>query len=160
MYCLLFINGLLLFKLTLINNLPFLTFKILIDDLSLKFFAVLLIIVGSVYLFARKYMTSDLFHERFFFILRMFVISMVLLIFIPHFIFVLVGYDGLGVVRFLLIIYYGRSQRWVSGLKTFLINRLGDGFFIAGIILILIRGKFLLIFKNNGLFIISFLCVV
>lgn len=62
---------------------------------------------------------------------------MLLLIFVPHILFVFVGYDGLGVVRFVLVIYYGRSQRWVSGLKTFLVKRLGDGLFLVGVLFML-----------------------
>jgi len=116
------------------------SFLFILDYYSVLFFSVLSIIVGSVYIFARMYIKTDLFKIRFFYILNLFVLSMVLLIFVPHSIFLFVGYDGLGLVRFLLVVYYGRRRRWVSGLKTFLIKRAGDGLFLFGLIFILKRG--------------------
>jgi NADH:ubiquinone oxidoreductase subunit 5 (subunit L)/multisubunit Na+/H+ antiporter MnhA subunit len=64
----------------------------------------------------------------------LFVFSMCLLIFIPRFVFVLVGWDGLGLTRFFLIIYYKSFRSWTSGLKTYLINRLGDGLVIIALL--------------------------
>ena len=99
-----------LINISLLENNYKLTFSFIVDEVSFKFFRILMIIVGRVYLFSKNYMNKDLFSNRFFYILSFFVVSMVLLIFFPHSIFVLVGYDGLGIVRFLLIDYYGRRQ--------------------------------------------------
>lgn len=99
------------------------------------FFGVLLIIVFSVKEFSKFYMQKEKDFQRFFWILMLFVFSMCLLIFIPKLVFALVGWDGLGLTRFFLIIYYRKFSSWASGLKTYLINRLGDGF----VILILLR---------------------
>jgi len=101
-----FVVGLLDCDYSIIN----LKFGIIIDSISLSFRSSLLVIVGCVYLFRNYYMGDDKKKIRFFFLLRAFVFSMLILIFCPHIIFVFVGYDGLGIVRFLLVVYYNRSQ--------------------------------------------------
>ena len=130
-----------------------LDFSFFFDYISLIFLVVLLLIVGRVYLFGSFYLLGDPYVGRFFIILTLFVASMVCLIIFPHSIFVLIGYDGLGVIRFVLVVYYGRRRSWVAGLKTFLINRLGDGLFILGIVLMLFSGEFLFI-KNISLYLL------
>nr|WLN31322.1 NADH dehydrogenase subunit 5 [Vorticeros sp. n. MW-2019] len=122
-----------------LSNVVFnLNLTLISDYISVVFGGLLLLIVGSVYLFGGFYMFNDSNVVRFFFILSMFVVSMVVLIYCPHIIFVFVGYDGLGVISFILVVYYGSSSSWVAGIKTFLINRLGDGLFLFGLIYLLI----------------------
>jgi len=70
---------------------------------------------------------------------------MILLIFIPDLIFFLIGWDGLGLIRFLLIIFYLRKNSFKAGIKTYFINRLGDGFFIIGFGILVIQKNWLLI---------------
>jgi NADH-ubiquinone oxidoreductase chain 5 len=44
------------------------------------------------------------------------------------------------VTRVLLILYYNSSIAWFSGIKTYLINRLGDGFLILSVVCLLNQG--------------------
>jgi len=90
-------------------------------------------------------MSGDSFFKRFKMLVLAFVFSMLLLIFIPDLIFTLIGWDGLGLVRFLLIIYYLRGKSFKAGIKTYIINRLGDGFFIVGFGILILQGNWLLI---------------
>lgn len=117
-----------------------LDFSILFDRVSTIFFSVLCIIVSCVLKFSTIYMEGEKFLYRFFYIVMAFVLSMTLLIFIPHFFFVLVGWDGLGVTRFLLVIYYLRRRSYASGMKTYLVNRIGDGFFLVCAVYMLREG--------------------
>jgi NADH-quinone oxidoreductase subunit L len=71
----------------------------------------LMVIVGRVYMFGYYYMRGELKMVRFFWVIRLFVVSMILLVFFPHIVFVFVGYDGLGIVRFILVVYYRRGSR-------------------------------------------------
>ena len=113
---------------------------IYIDWIRLIFFSTLCIIVSCVLKFSCVYMNNDNFKYRFTLIVLRFVFSMTCLIFIPHFFFLLIGWDGLGITRFLLVIYYLRDSSWGAGMKTYLINRIGDRFFIIGLILFLSKG--------------------
>jgi NADH-ubiquinone oxidoreductase chain 5 len=46
----------------------------------------------------------------------------------------MLGWDGLGVVSFLLIVYYINHERINNGLFTLFQNRLGDLFFVLFLI--------------------------
>jgi len=118
-------------------NLDFLFF---VDWMRVLFFTVLCIIVSCVLKFSCIYMEEDIFKVRFTWVVLSFVFSMFCLIFIPHFFFLLIGWDGLGITRFLLVIYYLRDSSWAAGMKTYLINRVGDRFFIIGLVLFLYNG--------------------
>ena len=59
----------------------------------------------------------------------------------------MLGWDGLGVVSFLLIVFYMNNERINNGLFTLFQNRIGDLFFILfilGIINLLMMNNFIL----------------
>ena len=131
-----------------------LDFSIVLDWIRLTFFGVLSLIVARVLRFSKIYMREDIFETRFVWLVISFVISMTFLIFIPHFFFLLIGWDGLGITSFLLVIYYLRGSSLGAGLKTFLINRIGDRFFIIGLVLFLKKGHWdILNIKSNNILI-------
>lgn len=68
--------------------------------------------------------------------LKLFVVSIVVLVLFPSYLGLMVGWDGLGVISFLLVIYYLRSCSLSSGIITVLSNRVGDVCFILAISLI------------------------
>nr|YP_009346440.1 NADH dehydrogenase subunit 5 [Paralongidorus litoralis]AOT84251.1 NADH dehydrogenase subunit 5 [Paralongidorus litoralis] len=111
-------------------NWALLTFSLSAKESS--FFFILVLVSLSVFAWARYYM---LFNENpsFFFVsLLMFVLSMFLLVLSNSFLSVFLGWEGLGVTSFLLIVFY---QNWSStggGLLTLLTNRLGDAFLMVG----------------------------
>lgn len=117
-----------------------LDFLFLVDKISITFFRTLCIIVSCVLKFSLVYMSEELFPDRFHWLVYSFVFSMFCMIFIPHFFFLLVGWDGLGITRFLLVIYYVRRSSWAAGLKTYLINRIGDGLFLVALAFMLMEG--------------------
>lgn len=49
-----------------------------------------------------------------------------ILILRPNFISILLGWDGLGVTSYILVIYFQREKSFRAGLITALTNRLGD----------------------------------
>ena len=83
----------------------------------------------------------EVFHTRFLVLVNIFILSINLLIFIPRIIILLIGWDGLGVTSFLLVIYYYNIRSLSSGLITIFINRLGDRFILCRIGLILNSGN-------------------
>jgi NADH-ubiquinone oxidoreductase chain 5 len=55
-----------------------------------------------------------------------FVISIIFLIVSPNVISILLGWDGLGLVSYLLVIYYQNIKSYGAGMLTVLSNRIGD----------------------------------
>jgi len=66
----------------------------------------------------------------------LFIGSIYLLIFIPHLMGLMLGWDGLGIVSFLLVIYYQSPKALSSGIITALTNRLGDSILLVSVALI------------------------
>lgn len=94
----------------------------------------------AVFLYRQSYMMLDKHLPRFSGILLAFVLSMFLLIFRPNLFTVIIGWDGLGVTSFLLVIYFQNLNSLNAGLITLLTNRLGDVLIITSMALLLARG--------------------
>nr|YP_010924945.1 NADH dehydrogenase subunit 5 [Sinergasilus major]WKB17749.1 NADH dehydrogenase subunit 5 [Sinergasilus major] len=103
---------------------------ILLDLYSMSFFFTVMIITTSVLVFSNSYMNSDLFFTRFHLLIYSFVFSMVALIFSPNLISALIGWDGLGMSSYLLVIYYSSEKSFKAGMITALTNRVGDALLI------------------------------
>lgn len=78
-------------------------------------------------------MEGEKFYVRFIRILMLFVASIALLIARPGILRIFLGWDGLGVTSFLLVIYFYRDKSLNAGLLTLLTNRLGDIFLLIGV---------------------------
>ena len=80
--------------------------SLLIDPVSLIFSRLVLFITGSVILFSKYYINRETHYTRFHYILISFVISILLLVFGVSLVSIVLGWDGLGVTSYLLVIYY------------------------------------------------------
>nr|AGO02027.1 NADH dehydrogenase subunit 5 [Solenaia carinata] len=109
------------------------TILILLDFLSALFSFVVCLISGCVFVFSVSYMEGDKFKGSFSGLVGAFVMAMNVLIFIPNLVFVLLGWDLLGIVSFLLVIYYQNNLSVGAGMLTILMNRVGDVFLILSI---------------------------
>nr|AIY61913.1 NADH dehydrogenase subunit 5 [Aderitotermes sp. TB-2014] len=98
----------------------------LFDWISLLFMGFVLIISALVILYSDDYMYGDLNIVRFILLVLMFVVSMMFLIISPNVISILLGWDGLGLVSYLLVIYYQNVKSYGAGMLTVLSNRIGD----------------------------------
>nr|AQP30212.1 NADH dehydrogenase subunit 5 [Oriensubulitermes inanis] len=98
----------------------------LFDWMSLLFMGFVFIISSLVILYSDDYMFGDLNIVRFILLVLMFVISMMFLIISPNVISILLGWDGLGLVSYLLVIYYQNMKSYGAGMLTVLSNRIGD----------------------------------
>lgn len=63
----------------------------------------------------------------------LFVISIILLIISPNLIRILLGWDGLGLVSYCLVIYFQNIKSYNAGILTALSNRVGDVAFLMAI---------------------------
>nr|AML26441.1 NADH dehydrogenase subunit 5 [Staphylinidae sp. BMNH 1274643] len=99
---------------------------ILLDWMSLLFMSFVLFISSMVIIYSKDYMEGDLNINRFIMLVSMFVLSMMLLIISPNLISILLGWDGLGLVSYCLVIYYQNIKSYNAGMLTALTNRIGD----------------------------------
>nr|AFQ62203.1 NADH dehydrogenase subunit 5 [Xyletinus sp. XYL01] len=99
---------------------------ILLDWMSLLFMSFVLIISSLVIFYSEDYMMGDYNINRFIILVVMFVLSMMMLILSPNMISILIGWDGLGLVSYCLVIYYQNVKSYNAGMITALSNRIGD----------------------------------
>nr|QOL00836.1 NADH dehydrogenase subunit 5 [Nipponomeconema sinica] len=98
----------------------------LFDWMSLLFMGFVLFISSLVIFYSEEYMYGDLVINRFIILVLMFVLSMMFLIISPNLISILLGWDGLGLVSYCLVIYYQNVKSYSAGMLTALSNRIGD----------------------------------
>nr|YP_009114370.1 NADH dehydrogenase subunit 5 [Cyrestis thyodamas]AHL17272.1 NADH dehydrogenase subunit 5 [Cyrestis thyodamas] len=100
--------------------------SILLDWMSLVFMMFVFLISSSVIYYSKSYMLNELNLSRFIILVLLFVFSMILLIISPNMISIFLGWDGLGLVSYCLIIYYQNIKSYNAGMLTALSNRIGD----------------------------------
>nr|WKU83993.1 NADH dehydrogenase subunit 5 [Matsumyia nigrofacies] len=98
----------------------------LFDWMSLMFMSFVLLISSLVIYYSKEYMSEDLNINRFIMLVLLFVMSMMLLIISPNLISILLGWDGLGLVSYCLVIYFNNVKSYNAGMLTALLNRIGD----------------------------------
>nr|YP_010577099.1 NADH dehydrogenase subunit 5 [Amphitretus pelagicus]UZN92545.1 NADH dehydrogenase subunit 5 [Amphitretus pelagicus] len=140
----------------------FIELEVLFDWVSCSFSGLVCLISGSVCLFSINYMEGDVNNKRFIIVLMLFVISMNFLIFIPSFVSLILGWDGLGLVSFCLVIYYQNKKSLSAGLLTVLMNRVGDCFILGGVSIMMILGhyNYLCIWNFNYLELCMFFIII
>nr|AMR97523.1 NADH deshydrogenase subunit 5 [Iberobaenia minuta] len=102
------------------------SFPMLFDWISLMFMSFVFFISSMVFFYSSGYMKGDLNMNRFLLLVFLFIVSMALLIISPNMISILLGWDGLGLVSYCLVIYYQNVKSFNSGMITALSNRVGD----------------------------------
>nr|QGX04672.1 NADH dehydrogenase subunit 5 [Undinula vulgaris] len=119
------------------------------DYMSIYFLGLVSLIAGSVMIFSTSYMSHEVFFSRFIFLVFSFVMSMYLLILSPNLISLLLGWDGLGVTSYLLVIFYQSSKSFNAGMITALTNRLGDVGLLICISMMISMGDWTYSFISN-----------
>ncbi len=110
----------------------------LIDRLSALMMAVVTFVSLMVHVYTIGYMADDDGYQRFFSYIALFTFSMLMLVMSNNFMQLFFGWEGVGVVSYLLIgFWYTRPTATFAALKAFLLNRVGDFGFILGIAAIL-----------------------
>jgi len=121
---------------------------LIIDLLSLYFISLVRLVSGSVILFSTAYIMKEKFFSRFILLVFIFIMSIYLLILRPNFVSLLLGWDGLGVTSYLLVIYYQSSKSYNAGILTALTNRVGDVGLLISISLLIFFGSWNYIYYN------------
>nr|YP_009566711.1 NADH dehydrogenase subunit 5 [Greenidea psidii]QBB73073.1 NADH dehydrogenase subunit 5 [Greenidea psidii] len=123
-------------------------YVILIDWMSLMFISFVFLISSMILLYSMEYMNFDFNKFRFLILMNLFIMFMMFLIISPNLISILLGWDGLGMVSFCLVIFYQNKKSFSSGFVTVILNRMGDLFIIISLIWMLNFGSWNFIFLN------------
>nr|AHF21738.1 NADH dehydrogenase subunit 5 [Apatania sp. YW-2014] len=99
---------------------------LLFDWKSVIFMSTVMLISSMVIFYSESYMSKDLNKNRFLYLVILFVLSMILMIISPNMISILLGWDGLGLISYCLVIYYQNIKSFNAGMLTILSNRIGD----------------------------------
>lgn len=92
------------------------------------FYLTLFLVRFNILLFSFYYFSSGRDYYRFLLLLLRFILSIAFLIFHKGSILLFLGWDGLGVTSYLLVLFYMNSKRIGGATTTVLTNRLGDVF--------------------------------
>uniref|UniRef100_UPI0030024816 NADH dehydrogenase subunit 5 n=1 Tax=Anaxarcha tianmushanensis TaxID=2908857 RepID=UPI0030024816 len=147
-------------------NSSMIVMTLLLDWMSLLFMSFVMLISSLVILYSEDYMLGDISLNRFIFLVLMFVLSMMFLIISPNLISILLGWDGLGLISYCLVIYYQNVKSYNAGMLTALSNRVGDVALLMAIAWMLNFGSWNYIFymhcmmNDYELCLISFLVVL
>nr|YP_009918955.1 NADH dehydrogenase subunit 5 [Potamophylax latipennis]QMP96535.1 NADH dehydrogenase subunit 5 [Potamophylax latipennis] len=106
---------------------------LLLDWKSTIFLSTVMFISGMVIFYSSSYMAGDLNSVRFLFLVILFVLSMVLMIISPNLVSILLGWDGLGLISYCLVIFYQNVKSYNAGMLTILSNRVGDAAILLAI---------------------------
>jgi len=110
-----------------------------LDPLS----SVMVLVVTGVGFLIHVYSIGYMAHEggyyRFFGYLNLFMFSMLVLVLANNYLMMFVGWEGVGLCSYLLIgFYFLRKSASDAGKKAFLVNRIGDGAFLLGMMLMVV----------------------
>lgn len=109
-----------------LNSVNFI-YLVVLDWFSIIFSFVVFLISSIVVLYSSEYMGEYNYSSlRFLFLVLLFVIRILLIILSPNIVSIILGWDGLGLISYCLVIYYNSIRSYLSGIITCLINRLGD----------------------------------
>nr|YP_010466946.1 NADH dehydrogenase subunit 5 [Hemigrapsus sinensis]UVF28718.1 NADH dehydrogenase subunit 5 [Hemigrapsus sinensis] len=101
-------------------------FVLIFDWISMLFLSFVFLISSSVMYYSGSYMMGDKYFNRFMYLVLMFVLSMAMMVLSPNLISILLGWDGLGLVSYALVIFYQNEKSANAGMLTILSNRVGD----------------------------------
>nr|YP_011010427.1 NADH dehydrogenase subunit 5 [Metrocoris tenuicornis]WPW47042.1 NADH dehydrogenase subunit 5 [Metrocoris tenuicornis] len=107
-------------------NSMLITLTLIFDWVSLFFCGCVFFISSMVILYSHTYMLNDENKFRFLYLVLMFIFSMFMMILSPNLISILIGWDGLGLVSYCLVVYFQNYKSYSAGMITILTNRIGD----------------------------------
>lgn len=109
----------------------------LIDPLSVVMLVTVNFVSLLVHIYSIGYMADDDGYQRFFSYISLFTFMMLMLVSANNFLQLFFGWEGVGLVSYLLIGFWYQKESAIEGsLKAFIVNRVGDFGFLIGIALV------------------------
>lgn len=110
----------------------------LIDSLTAIMLVIVTFVSLLVHVYSIGYMADDDGYQRFFSYISLFTFAMLMLVTSNNFLQLFFGWEGVGLVSYLLIGFWFKKDSAIeSNMKAFIVNRVGDFGFILGIGLVL-----------------------
>lgn len=110
----------------------------LVDHLSSMMLVIVTFVSTLVHIYSIGYMSHEKTDHRFFSYMSAFTFFMIMLVLANNFLLLFFGWEGVGLVSYLLIGYwYNKESAAFGSLKAFLVNRVGDVGFLLGIAAVL-----------------------
>ena len=106
---------------------------LLVDPLSTTMAMIVLFVSLMVHIYTIGYMADDPGYTRFFSYVSLFTFAMLMLVLADNFLVLFFGWEGVGLVSYLLIGFWFKREAAIFGsLKAFIVNRISDvGFLLA-----------------------------
>nr|AIZ58744.1 NADH dehydrogenase subunit 5 [Ornithodoros savignyi] len=123
------------------------------DWMSMLFCSVVLMISSAVVIYSNDYMGGESFSVYFCYGVLLFVGSMLVMIVSPNLIMILLGWDGLGLVSYILVIFYQNYNSDSAGMMTVMSNRIGDVMILLSLVFFIGFGS-LDFFGQVGFFVV------
>uniref|UniRef100_A0AAU7GHB1 NADH-ubiquinone oxidoreductase chain 5 n=1 Tax=Cardipennis shaowuensis TaxID=342701 RepID=A0AAU7GHB1_9CUCU len=135
-----------------------------VDWMSTLFMSFVLFISSVILKYSSEYMAEEKNMNRFIYLMILFVCSMMMMIISPSLLTILIGWDGLGLVSYALVIYYQNIKSFNAGMLTVLSNRIGDASLLMCIAIFMSLGDWNLFnykdFMQNNLFLMFFMFII
>src|SRR3989338_936614 len=110
----------------------------LVDHLTALMMVTVTFVSLLVHIYTIGYMADDGGYQRFFSYMSVFTFSMLILVAANNFALLFFGWEGVGLVSYLLIGFWFQKESANQGsLKAFLVNRVGDAGFLLGLAAVL-----------------------
>nr|ATE47036.1 NADH dehydrogenase subunit 5 [Bombus breviceps] len=138
-------------------------FILMISFKLLMFVFLVMLISSMIMMYSVSYMdlNNEFYVYRFYYLMLLFLMSMIFLILSPNMLTLLLGWDGLGLISYCLIIFYQKKLAFNSGMLTIILNRLGDSSLLMIISFMMIFGSWnLILYKMNVLILMMFFLMV
>lgn len=110
-------------------------------DYFIIFFLTIIIIILCIYFYCKFYIRRRKIIIYFIIILLIFSLSIIILVFSERILIIFIGWDGLGISSYLLVIFFLNWKCNNSGYVTILTNRLGDGIFLFVLFFLILNTK-------------------
>nr|YP_009714566.1 NADH dehydrogenase subunit 5 [Bombus waltoni]QGK86773.1 NADH dehydrogenase subunit 5 [Bombus waltoni] len=132
------------------NSMKF-NFIFIISFKSMMFIFLVLFISSMIFMYSISYMElNNKMIKRFYYLMLLFLMSMMFLILSPNMLTMLLGWDGLGLISYCLIIYYSSMKSFNSGLLTVILNRIGDSSLLMIMCFMMIFGSWnMMLYEMN-----------
>ena len=108
-----------------------------VDPLSAVMMLVVTFVGFIIHVYSVGYMHGDSGYARFFTYMNLFMTSMLVLVLANNYLFMFLGWEGVGLCSYLLIgFWYQKKSASDAGKKAFVVNRIGDAGFLLGLFII------------------------